>query len=120
MVVLFASVDAIVFYAIASMCASAWNDLASKYPINEHAIGPWREFQSMAIDMMNFGFCVHMYADDQYIHLAPTKFLRLMRAKPVSIPRAEMQDIRRASFGTAKVKLNKQKLTLPRWTVMGS
>ncbi len=120
MVAIFACVDAVVLYAVASMCASAWNDLASTYPINEYAIGPWREFQSMAIDMMNFGFCVHVYADDQYVHLAPTKFLRLMRAKPLSIPRAEMRDIKPGRFGSAKVKLGTKTLVLPKWSVVQS
>lgn len=117
---IFSCVDAVVLYAVFSFAASILKDLAAKYPMNEHAIGPWREFQSIAIDSMNFGYCVHIYADSDYVHIAPTRLMRAMKGQPMSIPKSEMRDIRRAAFGSAKVKLNKQTLTLPRWAVMES
>lgn len=119
-VAIFACVDAVVFYAIASMCASVWNDLARDFPINEHATGPWREFRSVAIDMFNFGLCVHIYADAEYVHLAPTRFLRFFRVKPVSIPRSAFLDVKPSAFRTAKVKLAKRTLVLPRWAAMSA
>lgn len=118
MVVLFASVDAVVLYAVFSMCASALTDLGREYPMNELAIGPWREFQSMAIDSMNFGYCIHICTDGDYVHIAPTRLMRLLKAKPMSLPRAQMHNIRRAMFGTAKAKLGKRTIILPRWALM--
>lgn len=120
LVLIFLSVDAVVLYAIFSMCDSAWKDLSRDFPINEHATGPWREFQSIGIDMFNFGFSVHICADAEYVHLAPTRFLRLFRVKPVSIPRAAFLDVKPAAFRTAKVKLPKRTMVLPRWAAMSN
>lgn len=118
LVLIFVTVDAIVLYAIISACASSLGDLARDYPMNERATGPWREFQSMSVDMLNFGFCVHICADQDYVHIAPTAVLRRLGAKPMSIPRAAMREVKASIFRTAKVTLPKHTLVLPRWAAM--
>lgn len=119
-IAIFIVVDAIVVYAVFSMCSAAWRELARDFPLNAHASGPWREFQSVSIDMFNFGFCVHICADADHVHIAPTKFLRLMRVTPISIPRAAMLEVKPSVFRTAKVKLSKRTLVLPRWAAMSN
>jgi hypothetical protein len=117
-VAIFLTVDALVLYAVFAMCASAWKDLSRDYPLNEHATGPWREFQSISIDMFNFGFSVHICADADYVHLAPTRFLRLLRVQPVSIPRSAFLGVKPTALRMARAKLPKHTLTMPRWAAM--
>jgi hypothetical protein len=88
LVALFVIVDLVVVSAVMSVAMdSIFGKLSKTFPgqlIDERARR--KNFQSMSSGIMNFGLCVHIATDDAYLHLLPSAFLRLFRAKATSIP----------------------------------
>ena len=83
-------------------------------PLDQHT---GRRFQSFSIGMVGLGMSIHVVIDDEYLHLTPAWFVRVFGLKPVSIPWDEIEPIP-AKFSRgkyAKVSINQQKVTGPRW-----
>lgn len=113
-------VNALIVIMHFKACASAWNDLANKYPVNAAAIlesaeTKWREFQSISIDFFNLGFCAHLRLDQTHLHMAPAWFMRKLGAKPMSIPREALANSERRRVVGVIVQLGGTQLKLPKW-----
>lgn len=94
-VVLFMAVDLVVLGAIFSMCGAALRPLAEAFPPVEPAPDAVaRRFQSFKFDMLNFGGCVHVAADERYLHLRPAWLARRFAFRDMSIPWAEIKPVR--------------------------
>jgi hypothetical protein len=93
------------FVVVRGLIASGWSTLAQGY--KAAAIGPdavRRNFQSLNVNMFNFGLCVHIAVDEHYLHLLPSAFLRFGAARPVSIPWSDIELTRtRGKWATAKM-----------------
>lgn len=123
MVMLFFVVDAIVVCGIIGAFTNAlWTPLVKRFP--EQVIGPdsfRKNFQSISIGSVSFGFCVHMAADDDFLHWIPVRFLRIFGCKTISIPWSSVQPISKQPFlqkRLAKIVLLEKKgqtITVPRW-----
>ncbi len=64
-----------------------WGPLARGFPATapgDDAV--WRRYQSFRLGLLNFGYCIHVAADEQYLHLVPIKPIRLLGGRPASIP----------------------------------
>lgn len=76
-----------------------------------------RQFQSMSMDAMNFGMCVHMTADAEHLHLEPAWLLRASGAKPSSVPWGAIAVVKKGRLGW-KVKIEgggKGEYGVPGW-----
>ncbi len=114
----FLVVDTIVVGAVFHFAINlGWNALADRYPLRPGAEGlARREFQSISIDMSNFGHSVHLAADETHLHAFPARVLRWLRARPMSIPWDDLALVSaRARFGMIKAKLGTRDLRLPAW-----
>lgn len=66
---------------------SLWNTLAKQYKAIEPGTDAVRKnFQSFRFGPVNLGFCVHVAVDEQFLHLLPSRFLRMCGALPISLP----------------------------------
>ncbi|MFO0831082.1 MAG: hypothetical protein U0637_04465 [Phycisphaerales bacterium] len=63
-----------------------------------------REFQSMERDRLNFGWCVHMTADECHLHIEPAWLLRACGGKPCSVPWTAMEVVKRGRW-SCRVKV---------------
>jgi hypothetical protein len=113
----FLAMDLVIASGVLWFIAATLNDLAKAYPINAAAEGTWRHFQSISMDAINLGGGVHMRADEEWVHVAPTWALRRFGARPMSLPRAEMSEVRPAAIRMCRVRLGKRVLRLPKWTM---
>lgn len=114
----FVVMDTIIVSAVLSMAAGALNDLGKAHPrVAATPQGVRREFQSIGIDLINLGGCVHIVADELRWHLEPAWLLRVFGARPASIPWVDVHDVRlrsdAATRGTAKI--GKTKVRAPAW-----
>ncbi|MEO1534442.1 MAG: hypothetical protein AAFS11_02630 [Planctomycetota bacterium] len=104
---LFLAVDAVIVWVVLRGAAGGWNGLAEKHP-QTTPIEPseTRRFQSFALGMFNLGFCIHVTADPERLHLMPVTPMRLLGMRPMSLP-WEALDLkppgRRKNWRTARV-----------------
>ena len=64
-----------------------WGPLPRDFPATapgDDAV--WRRYQSFRLGLLNLGFCIHVAADEHYLHLVPIKPLRAFGGRPASIP----------------------------------
>src|SRR5213078_495240 len=102
------------------LISAGWNTVARgrrAEPVGEGAVR--RRYQSFSFGIFNFGWSVHVAADERYLHLTPAGFMRWAGAKPVSIPwdevrLAEKQPRRRS---LARAKIGKTTVVGPRWAL---
>jgi hypothetical protein len=69
------------------LMSRCWGHLPRAFPRRpprEDAVR--RNFQSFQLGLCNFGFCIHVAVDEQYLHLEPARLIRLLGAGPASIP----------------------------------
>lgn len=87
-VALFVIVDLVVVGAVMTFAMeSTLGKLSKAFPGQAiDATAKRRNFQSMSSGMVNLGFCIHIAVDDAYLHIVPSGFLRLFKAKAASIP----------------------------------
>ena len=84
-----------------------WGPLPREFPAREPGDDAvWRRYQSFRLGLMNLGYCIHVAADEQYLHLVPIKPLRILGGRTASIPweaiRIENRS-RRGKWITARV-----------------
>ncbi len=108
---LFFVVPVVVF----GLVAGFWKPLEEAHPAvepGEDAVR--RNFQSIRIDMMNLGYCVHLAVDAEHLHIEPALLLRLLRARTMSLPWEALR-VEKHRKSMSKVRLGSHTLTLPRW-----
>lgn len=107
--------EAIIVTGILSLAASEVKSLAKHFPpVEPRAGAESRWFQSFALGFFNFGWCFHVVADAEYVHMRPVWMLRRFGVTGFSIPRAELTKPRRV-FGGVKVTVRGETLRGPRW-----
>ncbi len=64
-----------------------WGPLPRDFPATEPGDDAvWRRYQSFRLGLLSLGYCIHVAADERYLHLVPIKPLRACGGKPASIP----------------------------------
>ena len=64
-----------------------WGPLSREFPATEPGDDAvWRRYQSFRLGLLSLGYCIHVAADERYLHLVPIKPLRACGGKPASIP----------------------------------
>ncbi len=123
LVMLIFVVDAIVISVIVGAFATGvWIPLVKKFPEQPIGTDSFRKnFQSISIGSVSFGFCVHMAADDLFLHWVPVQFLRIFGCKTISLPWSSIQPASKQPLfqkRLANIVLLEQKgqiITIPRW-----
>ncbi|MBL8764734.1 MAG: hypothetical protein JNM07_10745 [Phycisphaerae bacterium] len=99
---------------IRAMMGSSWGDLARAFPAREPARDAVRRnFQTVSLNSMNFGGCVHLAVDPTFLHIIPTRFVRVLGGSTgISIPWEsivvsggdEQRKMRRAQVGSKTLR----------------
>ena len=64
-----------------------WGPLSREFPATEPGDDAvWRRYQSFRLGLLSLGYCIHVAADERYLHLVPIKPLRAFGAAAASIP----------------------------------
>lgn len=81
-------VDGFIFAAlIAHLRQSHWKPLENAYPARAPASDAVvRSFQSVRVGLFNLGWCMHLAADEDHMHMTPAAVLRAIGLRPISIP----------------------------------
>lgn len=102
---------------VLGLVRSTWTPLERRFPEQDRepdAVS--KRFQSIRLDLCNYGFCVHLSVDARHLHLAPVWILRKAGAHTMSIPWESMSGFKQRGR-SAKVKLGLMTLTAPAWAV---
>lgn len=87
LVACFLIVDLVVVGAVITMATTSTRELAGAFPARPLLAGAVRrEFQSISVNLFNFGGSFHIAADAACLHLEPVWVLRHFRAPAMSIP----------------------------------
>jgi hypothetical protein len=98
----------------------SWQPLEKRYPETSLKSPSVRKnFQTFAIGMVNFGWCVHVELDDDHLHMIPARFLKWFGCRTISIPwqavQAGLEFDRHPRRFTRKMKLGSQTIAGPKW-----
>lgn len=111
----FLLVDGIIVLAVFTMAAGEVKSLAKHFPqVPPQIHSERRNFQSFSLGYYNFGWCFHVIADPQYVHMLPALLFRKLGVPNFSIPRRELKDPKKC-FGGVIVTVRNEKLRGPRW-----
>lgn len=111
----FLLVDSIIVLAVFTMAAGEVKSLAAHFPSREPQIhAERRNFQSFSLGYYNFGWCFHVIADAQYVHMLPAWLFRKLGVPNFSIPRRELKDPKKCFAGVI-VTVRDEQLRGPRW-----
>jgi hypothetical protein len=115
-IVLFVAFDLFVCVAVIwGMVHACWRDIAKNFPAQAPSQdGVERRFQSFKFGICNFGACVHVVADEKYLHLTPVRWVQRLGAKPMSVPWSSMEIVKRGTKWS-KVRLQGQTVGGPAW-----
>jgi hypothetical protein len=99
------AIDLAILGAVFSACASTLKPLRDAFPPVEPAPDAVRKrFQSFGFNLVNLGGCVHVAADDLWLHLRPARVARWVGMRDMSIPWAAITLERvRGKWAVAKV-----------------
>lgn len=87
LVALVLAVDAVVVWVIVRGAVGGWNKLAAEHaPTVPIEPSETRRFQSFALGLINLGFCIHVTADPERLHLTPVLPMRVLGLRPLSLP----------------------------------
>ena len=93
-----------------------WNRMTGPFPPRPRgANGVRREFQSIAIDIFSYGYCVHLTADEECLHVEPVLLLRSLGVKETASILWNAMTIKAAGRWSLKVRADKIDLQLPVW-----
>ncbi len=76
--------DVAIVWAIVHLGWRAWPQEFPARPLRPDAVS--RRFQSLRLDIVNFGFSFTVVVDEAHLHLQPAKLMRWVGARPASIP----------------------------------
>lgn len=118
LVAVIVAMDLIVVGAVLSALGGSLRKLAAEYPPAPPLPGAVRrEFQSMRIDMLNLGYCVHIAVDERALHVFPTAIMRLLRLPGASIPWEAFSSAVRKNTRYAQARLGRSDVLLPLWAM---
>lgn len=110
--------DGIVVMAVLNYAAGELHSLAKKFPpVPPQIHAEHRNFQSFSLGLMNFGWCFHVIADADYVHMHPAWLFRKLGVPNFSLPRTELKDPAKC-FGGVRVTLRNETLRGPRWCLV--
>lgn len=118
MVGAFLIVDLVVVGAVMTAAVEgSLGKIARKYPAQPIGVNAKRrDFQSMSSGIVNLGFCIHIATDEQYLHILPSAFLRLFKAKAMSVPWSQVElAAKQPRKRWLNVIIEKSDLALPAW-----
>ena len=82
-----AAVTVLDVLVIATIIHWGWGPMRREFPAREPGDDAvWRRYQSFRLGLLNLGYCIHVAADEHYLHLVPIKPLRAFGGRPASIP----------------------------------
>ncbi len=110
--------DALVtIVALWAVVRFGWKPFAQRFPprpADPDAVG--RRFQSFRLGVLNFGFCIHVAADEGHLHLQPAALLRFFGARTASIPWSSIEIQKHSRTGRwITAKINERTLLGPAW-----
>jgi hypothetical protein len=89
---LFVAIDLAVIGTVFSMVGATLRPLVSAFPpVPPAPDAVRRRFQSFRFDMLNFGGCIHVAADERCLHLFPSWLARRFGMRDMSVPWSELQ-----------------------------
>ncbi len=81
------SVTVLEIASIVAIVKLGWGPLPRDFPATDPGDDAvWRRYQSFRLGFMNLGCCIHVAADEQYLHMVPLKPFRALGGRPASIP----------------------------------
>lgn len=105
----------VVRWIVWSTIGEIQREYAAKEP-SQNAVS--RPFQSFSFDILNLGWCVHVDADESYLHLRPAWLARVIGGmRPVSIPWDAIEVKGKATLRYAMLSAKVGKVTMvgPAW-----
>lgn len=100
---------------VSALMRAGWSELTQDFPASPPAPGAVRRnLQSFKAGMYNFGFCVHVAVDEDYLHLLPARLVRWFGGRPASIPWGSIILLKPGRRQT-KVKIKSATITGPTW-----
>ncbi len=75
------------YFIIRFVMSRCWGHLPRSFPpqpAREDAVR--RTFQSFRLGQCNFGYCIHVAVDEEFLHLEPARLIRWLGAGTASIP----------------------------------
>jgi hypothetical protein len=110
---------AIEFVVVVLVCralvGSTFGELARAHPpVTPGPNVETRGFQSLSFGIVNLGWCVHVDADERWVHLRPAWIARRMGMSAVSLPRDQIV-VEKTRWSKAFVKVGTLSLTGPKW-----
>jgi len=118
-VTIFLAVDVIVVWAIRQWVKMMFAEIVAAFPQASPLPGAVRRrFQSISIDMMNFGWCFVVSVDERAIHFAPHLVGRLFGARAFSVPweAVNLAGKRRGRW-LQRARIGKWHITGPAWAL---
>lgn len=111
----FLLLNAFIVLAVFNIAANSLKSLAADFPARAPQIhAERRNFQSFSLGYFNFGWCFHVIADAQYVHMLPALLFRKLGVPNFSLPRAELKNPTKCFAGVIVTVRNEQ-LRGPRW-----
>jgi len=121
-VIIFCLLETVVLTTvIGSVVTTFWAPLAKQFPGKAFEPDAFRRnFQSISLGAISFGGCVHIVADDNFLHLIPSRFLSIFGCTSVSIPwekigKPSKQPYFSKRWANITVDHHSKILTIPRW-----
>ena len=106
-----------VWWVLLIFFKNKWNVLAEAFPsVDVLPDAVTKRNQSIGLDWFNLGWCLHITADEQYLHLVPSRLMRLFfRVNTcLSIPWHAMEHL--SSGRTySKARIGRNRITAPKW-----
>jgi len=115
----FVIVDLVVVFAAFRLCAIIWNALGKGCDFVQPGPDAVRkDFQSMKIGMFNYGGCLHIAVDEDYLHLYPAWIVRTNGGRSFSVPWERVQaDASHPKRRVWRGRINGQKVLAPAWAM---
>ena len=107
--------DLAIMWAILMFVRVKWHRLADAFPavgIRPGSVS--KRYQSIRLDALSLGWCVHISADDQHLHLVPSVVMRPASRRTLSIPWHAIEHLASGRW-SSRVRINGMTISGPRW-----
>ncbi len=97
---------------------SAWLPIQREFPPQAIAVPHFRRnFQSFSFGIFNAGFSFHVAVDDEYLHILPSLYLRVVGCKQASVPWSAIRMHEKQPWYSkqSRAKLGKTEVVGPAW-----
>jgi hypothetical protein len=119
LVVAVTAVDLFIVGALfANLRSSFWRPLEESFPPRVPAASAVRKrFQSISVGLFNLGWCVHLAADDDCLHVQPTAVLRWLRLGAFSVPWEAITPVRNKHGRVNALRVLNATIKAPAWVM---